>query len=38
MILDNLTTTDNLVVLYSGHAMNLLRVLLPLLGLLFLWQ
>jgi hypothetical protein len=29
---------DNLVVLYSGHAMNLLRVLLRLLGLLFLWQ
>jgi hypothetical protein len=29
---------DNLVVLYTGHALNLLRVLLRLVGLLVLWE
>jgi hypothetical protein len=38
MILDSLTTADNLVVLYSRHTLNLLRVLLGLLRLLVLWQ
>jgi hypothetical protein len=33
-ILDSLTTMDNLVVLHTGHALYLLRVLLRLIGLL----
>jgi hypothetical protein len=37
-ILDSLATTDNLVVLHAGHALNLLRVLLSLVGFLILWE